>query len=54
MGMLTKIFNQDLRNLPYVYAGMKTTARENLRIGDYNELKLRHWHNLYAQQIGET
>ena len=54
LGMLTKIFNQDLRNLPYVYAGMKTTARENLRIGDYNELKLRHWHNLYAQQIGET
>ena len=51
LGMLTKIFNQDLRNLPYVYQGMKATAREHLRFGDYNELKLRHWHELYAKRI---
>ena len=51
LGMLTKIFNQDLRNLPYVYQGMKATAREHLRFGDYNELKLRHWHELYAKLI---
>ena len=51
LGMLTKIFNQDMRNLPYVYQGMKATAREHLRFGDYNELKLRHWHELYAKRI---
>ncbi len=53
LGMLTKVFNQDLRNLPYVYAGMKATAREHLRVGDYNELKLRHWHDMYGKAIGE-
>jgi len=52
LGMLTKIFNQDLRNLPFVYEGMKTTARENLRLGDYNELKIRHFHKLYEKQLG--
>ena len=51
LGMLSKVFNQDLRNLPYVYAGMKATARENLRVGDYNELKIRHFHELYSQWL---
>jgi hypothetical protein len=53
LGMLTKIFNQDLRNLPYVYEGMKATAREHLRFADYNELKLRHWHEMYAELIDD-
>lgn len=51
LGMLTKIFNQDLRNLPFVYAGMKATAREHLRLADYNELKLRHFHGLYEKYL---
>ena len=51
LGMLAKVFNQDLRNLPHVYAGMKATARDNLRVGDYNELKIRHFHQLYEQWV---
>ena len=51
LGMLGKIFNQDLRNLPHVYAGMKATARENLRLADYNELKLRHFHDHYSKTV---
>lgn len=51
LGMLAKIFNQDLRNLPFVYEGLKATAREHLRFADYNELKLRHWHEMYEQLI---
>lgn len=53
LGGLTKVFNQDLRNLPHVYAGMKATARKNLRFADYNELKLRHWHEMYGHQVGD-
>ena len=53
LGVLTKIFNQDLRNLPYVFQGQKATAREHLRIGDYNELKLRHFHELYGKWVEE-
>lgn len=53
LGQLTKIFNQDLRNLPYVYDGLKATAREHVRLADYNELKLRHWHEMYEKQVGD-
>ncbi|MFK7916197.1 MAG: SRPBCC family protein [Pseudomonadales bacterium] len=52
LGTLAKIFNQDLRNLPFVYEGLKATARTHVRVGDYNELKLRHFHRLYAAQLG--
>ncbi len=51
LGGLAKIFNQDLRNLPYVFEGQKATAREHLRIGDYNELKLRHFHAMYGRIV---
>ncbi|MCS5575720.1 MAG: hypothetical protein NZ789_22560, partial [Pseudomonadales bacterium] len=53
LGMLVKVFNQDLRNLTHVYAGMKATAREHLRLADYNELKLRHFHELYEKWVGD-
>jgi hypothetical protein len=53
LGMLAKIFNQDQRNLPFVYEGLKATARENLRLADYNELKLRHFHQLYEKWVGD-
>ena len=53
LGMLAKVFNQDLRNLPYVYEGQKATQREHLRVGDYNELKLRHFHELYSKWVDD-
>lgn len=51
LGMLAKVFNQDFRNLPFVYEGMKATKRTHLRLGDYNELKLRHFHQLYERWV---
>ncbi len=51
LGSLARIFNQDLRNLPFVYQGMKATAREHIRLADYNELKLRHFHELYGKWV---
>ncbi len=53
LGRLAKIFNQDMRNLPYVQEGLKATARECVRLGDYNELKIRHFHELYSQWVGD-
>ncbi len=54
LGTLTKIFNQDLRNLPHVYAGLKATSRKHIRFADYNELKLRHWHDMYTECVGDV
>jgi hypothetical protein len=54
LGGLAKIFNQDQRNLPFVYDGLKATAREHVRLADYNELKLRHFHMLYDKWVGDA
>ncbi|MFP6814700.1 MAG: aromatic ring-hydroxylating dioxygenase subunit alpha [Pseudomonadales bacterium] len=54
LGMLARIFNQDLRNLPFVFEGLKATAREHIRLSDYNELKLRHFHQLYGEKVGRV
>ena len=51
LGMLSKVFNQDERNLPFVQDGLKTTARKHIRLADYNELKLRHFHELYTNWV---
>ena len=42
--MLSKVFNQDFRNLPYVQQGLHATAKEHLQLSDYNETKPRHFH----------
>ncbi|TDJ25440.1 MAG: aromatic ring-hydroxylating dioxygenase subunit alpha [Gammaproteobacteria bacterium] len=44
LGMLSKVFNQDFRNLPYVQQGLHATAKEFLQLSDYNETKPRHFH----------
>ena len=51
LGLLARVFNQDLRNLPFVHQGLKATAKEHVRLADYNELKLRHFHNLYGTWV---
>ena len=44
LGMLAKVFNQDIRNLPHVQTGMHTMARDYVQLADYNETKPRHFH----------
>ncbi len=51
LGMLAKVFNQDCRNLPYVQEGLRASGRGFVRLADYNELKLRHFHQLYEQWV---
>lgn len=43
LGMLCKVFNQDVRNLPLVQEGLHATAREYVQFADYNETKPRHF-----------
>ena len=51
LGMLAKVFNQDIRNLPYVQEGLHATAKEHLPFADYNETKPRHLHQLIDEWI---
>ena len=51
LGSLAGVFNQDVRNMAFVYDGMKATARECVRFADYNETKIRHFHDLYGKWV---
>ena len=49
--MLGKVFNQDIRNLPYVQDGLHATAMEHAQLADYNETKPRHFHMLLDEWV---
>jgi hypothetical protein len=51
LGMLAKVFNQDVRNLPYVQDGLNAMARDYVQLADYNETKPRHFHMLLDEWV---
>jgi nitrite reductase/ring-hydroxylating ferredoxin subunit len=54
LGMLAKVFNQDVANLPYVQRGLKTMKQPFVVFGDYGETKIRHFHELLEKWIART
>ena len=52
LGMLAKVFNQDLYNLPQVQHGLKNLARNHVVFAQYQETKLRHFHLPLQRQLG--
>jgi len=53
LGMLAKVFNQDVVNLPWVQKGLKTMKRPHVIFADYGETKLRHFHQLLERWIAK-
>jgi phenylpropionate dioxygenase-like ring-hydroxylating dioxygenase large terminal subunit len=47
LGMLARVFNQDVFNLPKVQAGLEGMTAENVTFARYGETKLRYWHRWY-------
>jgi hypothetical protein len=51
LGMLARVFNQDVFNLPKVQAGLETGAIDTVTFANYQETKLRHHHMLLDEWI---
>ena len=51
LGALGPVFNQDTLNMPHVHQGMKASARSHIRLAEYNETKIRHFHKLYDKWV---
>ena len=51
LGMLAKVFNQDVVNMPYVQKGLKTMKQPYVIFADYGETKPRHFHKLLNEWI---
>jgi len=46
IGMIAKTFNQDSANMEHVHRGMRATKKTHIRLGEYGETKIRHFHKL--------
>jgi len=51
LGMLAKVFNQDVVNMPEVQRGLKALRDGRVIFGNYGETKLRHFHQLLDEWI---
>ncbi len=41
---LASVFDQDMGNLPYVQDGLKVSKTGEINLGDYQEVRIRHFH----------
>lgn len=44
LGVMGSIIDQDMGNLPYVQRGMKMSRNKKLQLGNYQESRIRHFH----------
>ncbi len=51
LGMLAKVFNQDVYNMPRVQKGLHAMKQPHVIFADYGETKLRHFHQLLDEWI---
>ncbi len=51
LGMLARVFNQDVFNIPKVQIGLKTMQRPEVLFASYNETKIRHFHQLLERWL---
>lgn len=52
LGMLARVFLQDMANMPRVQEGLKTSKQGYVILSNANEAPVRHLHNLYNQWMG--
>jgi hypothetical protein len=51
LGMLARVFNQDVYNIPKVQTGLKTMKDPFVVFASYGETKIRHFHGLLENWI---
>ena len=51
LGMLARIFNQDVFNIPKVQLGLKAAKQPFVQFASYEEAKIRHFHELLEKWI---
>jgi hypothetical protein len=49
---LGPVFDQDFSNMAAQQAGMKATERTGMVLGDYQESRIRHFHQLLDRRLG--
>jgi len=53
LGMLGRVFNQDVYNLPEVQLGLEAMTKPGVTFADYQETKPRHFHALLDEWVAK-
>ncbi|MGC6512491.1 MAG: aromatic ring-hydroxylating oxygenase subunit alpha [Parvibaculales bacterium] len=51
LGTLGDVFEQDMDNLPYVQEGLKASKNRQVQLGDYQEIRIRQFHNTLQKYL---
>ena len=52
-GALGSVFEQDMANLPYVQDGLKVSKNNQVQLGDYQEIRIRHFHRTLDKYLAK-
>lgn len=52
-GALAGVFDQDMANLPYVQDGLKVSKNGLVQLGDYQEIRVRHFHRTLDKYLAK-
>ncbi|RJG03368.1 aromatic ring-hydroxylating oxygenase subunit alpha [Noviherbaspirillum sedimenti] len=53
LGVLGGIVDQDMGNLPHVQTGMKVSKNKQLHLGNYQEVRIRHFHQTLDKYLAD-
>jgi phenylpropionate dioxygenase-like ring-hydroxylating dioxygenase large terminal subunit len=53
MGSLGNIYDQDMANLPFVQDGMKASRTGRIELGNYQEIRIRHFHRTLDRYLAQ-
>ncbi len=51
LGILGDVFEQDMQNLPYVQEGLKASKTGQINLGDYQEIRIRQFHQTLQKYL---
>lgn len=51
-GALASVFDQDMGNLPFVQDGLKVSKTNEVNLGDYQDIRIRHFHRTLDKYLG--
>jgi phenylpropionate dioxygenase-like ring-hydroxylating dioxygenase large terminal subunit len=54
LGVLGQVFEQDMQNLPYVQEGLHASKTGEVNLGDFQEIRIRQFHQTLDKYLGQS
>jgi len=51
--ILGPVIDQDMQNMPHVQEGLRASATQLVQLGDYQEVRIRHFHQTLDRYLAD-